>query len=101
MRSKWLISLTMHSQHRNCVVECNRIGGNGTPLRMRSFPHFFVRIENILDLGYRYRHSSATMTDGSTTIYKILTIDQWTSFQESGVFAGNPLDVDDGYVHMS
>jgi uncharacterized protein (DUF952 family) len=41
------------------------------------------------------------MADGSTTIYKILTIDQWTSFQESGVFTGNLLDVDDGYVHMS
>lgn len=36
-----------------------------------------------------------------TTIYKILTTEQWTAFQADGVFEGNPLDKNDGYLHMS
>ena len=39
--------------------------------------------------------------DATTTIYKILTTEQWTAFQADGVFEGNPLDKDDGYLHMS
>ena len=46
---------------------------------------------------------SATTTTTTTpaTIYKILTIEEWTEFQNSGMFRGNPLDVQDGYIHMS
>lgn len=36
-----------------------------------------------------------------TTIYKILTNDEWSTFQANGVFTGNPLDEVDGYIHMS
>lgn len=41
------------------------------------------------------------MSDDTATIYKILTSEQWTTFQETGVFEGNPLDLNDGYLHMS
>jgi uncharacterized protein (DUF952 family) len=40
-------------------------------------------------------------TATSTTIYKILTNEEWAEFQNSGVFRGNPLDQQDGYIHMS
>lgn len=33
--------------------------------------------------------------------YKVLTADQWTAFERDGVFAGAPVDVADGYIHMS
>ena len=33
--------------------------------------------------------------------YKILTADQWTQFQVKGIFAGAPVDLADGYIHMS
>ena len=33
--------------------------------------------------------------------YKILTADQWGQFQSEGVFTGAPVDVADGYIHMS
>ena len=45
--------------------------------------------------------STAKTTSLSTTIYKILTIEEWTEFQNSGIFRGNPLDQQDGYIHMS
>lgn len=35
------------------------------------------------------------------TAYKILTADQWTDFQRDGVFTGAPVDLADGYIHMS
>ena len=34
-------------------------------------------------------------------IYKILTADQWRGFEASGVFAGAPVDLADGYIHFS
>lgn len=34
-------------------------------------------------------------------IYKVLTPDQWTDFQAIGVFTGSPVDIADGYIHMS
>ena len=34
-------------------------------------------------------------------IYKVLTLQQWTSFQADTVFRGSPVDVSDGYIHMS
>ena len=36
-----------------------------------------------------------------TLAYKILTADQWAQFQSGGVFTGAPVDVADGYIHMS
>jgi uncharacterized protein (DUF952 family) len=34
-------------------------------------------------------------------IYKVLTLEQWTSFQADTVFRGSPVDISDGYIHMS
>jgi uncharacterized protein (DUF952 family) len=33
--------------------------------------------------------------------FKILTSDQWLTFQADGVFSGAPVDLADGYIHMS
>jgi uncharacterized protein (DUF952 family) len=33
--------------------------------------------------------------------YKILTADQWLMFQTEGAFSGAPVDLADGYIHMS
>ncbi len=41
------------------------------------------------------------MTDHPATAYKILTADQWTQFQSDGVFHGAPVDLADGYIHLS
>jgi uncharacterized protein (DUF952 family) len=41
------------------------------------------------------------MSDRPTTAYKILTADQWALFQSDGIFHGAPVDVADGYIHMS
>jgi uncharacterized protein (DUF952 family) len=37
----------------------------------------------------------------NTTAYKILTAPQWAQFQSDGVFNGAPVDVADGYIHLS
>lgn len=34
-------------------------------------------------------------------IIKILTASQWAQFQNEGVFAGSPVDLDDGFIHFS
>jgi uncharacterized protein (DUF952 family) len=33
--------------------------------------------------------------------FKILTAGQWEQFQADGVFHGAPVDIADGYIHMS
>lgn len=33
--------------------------------------------------------------------YKVLTADQWGQFQAEGVFKGAPVDLTDGYIHLS
>ena len=33
--------------------------------------------------------------------YKIFTADQWAQCQSDGVFYGAPIDIADGYIHMS
>jgi uncharacterized protein (DUF952 family) len=38
------------------------------------------------------------MTDSA---FKIFTADQWTAFEAGGVFDGAPVDLADGYIHMS
>ena len=35
------------------------------------------------------------------TAFKILTAPQWAQFQAEGVFAGAPVDLADGYIHLS
>jgi uncharacterized protein (DUF952 family) len=35
------------------------------------------------------------------TAFKILTADQWTQFQADGIFHGAPVDLADGYIHLS
>jgi uncharacterized protein (DUF952 family) len=36
-----------------------------------------------------------------TFAYKILTADQWAQFQAAGEFVGAPVDLADGYIHLS
>jgi uncharacterized protein (DUF952 family) len=36
-----------------------------------------------------------------TTAYKILTAPQWAQFQADGIFHGAPVDLADGYIHLS
>jgi len=33
--------------------------------------------------------------------YKVLTADQMTMFEQEGVFTGAPIDLADGYIHLS
>ncbi|WP_230480820.1 DUF952 domain-containing protein [Sphingomonas sp. Leaf21] len=37
----------------------------------------------------------------STTAYKVLTADQMAVLEKEGAFAGAPVDMADGYIHMS
>jgi uncharacterized protein (DUF952 family) len=36
-----------------------------------------------------------------TVAYKILTASQWAQFERDGIFTGAPVDLADGYIHMS
>lgn len=33
--------------------------------------------------------------------FKVMTADQWTACKDSGTFAGAPVDIADGYIHLS
>lgn len=35
------------------------------------------------------------------TAFKILTAEQWASWQVKGVFEGAPIDLTDGFIHLS
>lgn len=35
------------------------------------------------------------------TAYKIFTAGQWAQFQADGIFHGAPVDLADGYIHLS
>jgi uncharacterized protein (DUF952 family) len=35
------------------------------------------------------------------TAFKILTAGQWAQFQADGIFDGAPVDLADGYIHLS
>ena len=35
------------------------------------------------------------------TAFKILTADQWAQFSRDGAFHGAPVDLADGYIHLS
>lgn len=41
------------------------------------------------------------MTDLPALAYKILTAAQWAKWQADGVFSGAPVDLADGFVHLS
>ena len=41
------------------------------------------------------------MTNHPTRAFKILTADQWAQFEADGVFHGAPIDLADGYIHLS
>lgn len=36
-----------------------------------------------------------------TTVYKIVAADLWQAAEDSGVFAGAGIDLDDGFIHLS
>lgn len=42
-----------------------------------------------------------TQAPKPATAYKILTAEQWALFQADGVFLGAPVDLADGYIHLS
>jgi uncharacterized protein (DUF952 family) len=35
------------------------------------------------------------------TAFKIFTVDQWAQFQSDSLFVGAPVDLADGYIHLS
>ncbi|USI74397.1 DUF952 domain-containing protein [Sphingomonas morindae] len=37
----------------------------------------------------------------SKRAYKILTAGQWAAWQATGLFTGAPIDLEDGYIHLS
>ena len=37
----------------------------------------------------------------TVTAYKVLTADQWAQFERDAVFCGAPVDLADGYIHLS
>jgi len=41
------------------------------------------------------------MSDRPAIAYKVLTADQMTALEADGTFAGAPIDIADGYVHLS
>ena len=41
------------------------------------------------------------MPDHPATAFKILTAEQWAGFSRDGVFHGAPVDLADGYIHLS
>lgn len=41
------------------------------------------------------------MTDRPTTAYKVLTAEQMATLETAGQFAGAPVDLADGYIHLS
>lgn len=41
------------------------------------------------------------MSEFPTTAYKILTAEQMHALERDGSFAGSPVDLDDGYIHLS
>ncbi|MEH3037229.1 MAG: DUF952 domain-containing protein [Sphingomonas adhaesiva] len=41
------------------------------------------------------------MSDRPLTAYKVLTAEQMAALERDGAFAGAPVDVADGYIHLS
>jgi uncharacterized protein (DUF952 family) len=47
------------------------------------------------------QHGPKMITPHPMTAYKILTAAEWAQFQAEGIFHGAPVDLADGYVHLS
>ena len=45
--------------------------------------------------------SDCPLTAYPLTAYKVLTADQMAALEQDGTFAGAPIDLADGYIHMS
>jgi uncharacterized protein (DUF952 family) len=46
--------------------------------------------------------SGAIMSDARpATAFKVLTAEQWRQFKADGLFYGAPVDLADGYIHLS
>lgn len=41
------------------------------------------------------------MTEDAAVAYKILTAAEWRTLERDGRFAGSPVDLADGYIHLS
>lgn len=41
------------------------------------------------------------MSAHPATAFKIMSAAEWRNFQEEGRFAGSPVDVEDGFIHLS
>jgi beta-hydroxylase len=41
------------------------------------------------------------MTQHPSRAFKILTAEQWAQFEAEGIFRGAPIDLADGYIHLS
>jgi len=41
------------------------------------------------------------MSDHPASAFKILTSEQWAQFEADGLFHGAPVDIADGYIHLS
>ncbi len=41
------------------------------------------------------------MSGNPIVAYKVLTAGEWAQFERDGVFAGAPVDLADGYIHLS
>lgn len=48
-----------------------------------------------------FGHERRMETKHPPTAFKILTAAQWTQFEAEGVFKGAPVDLADGYIHLS
>lgn len=46
-------------------------------------------------------HAEGLFDMNDTTAFKILTADEWEIFQADGEFIGAPVDLIDGYIHLS
>jgi uncharacterized protein (DUF952 family) len=60
----------------------------------------FLAMTTVIILKNLVERAQCIMSQPSTA-YKILTADQWSQFQTDGVFHGAPIDIADGYIHMS
>lgn len=38
---------------------------------------------------------------GNSLAFKVLTALQWAEFEREGIFSGAPVDLSDGYIHLS
>ena len=63
---------------------------------------FYIRGHNLLPVArlFAYAYCMDHMPHPDTA-FKILTAAQWAQFMADGVFHGAPVDLADGYIHLS